>query len=66
MKPGTLVTHTHIIKSRIFMVLGPVGHPPDHGRLTRYQAKMLKVVEMGDPTFTKLRFHESYLREIEE
>ncbi len=66
MKPGDLVRHRHFIPSRIFMYIGPEIPTPNHGRIIGYRPEVVQVVEMGDPTFTKLRFHESYLKEIEE
>jgi len=62
MNPGDLLTHTHISPNTLYVYIGPDIEPGTRGRFTAYQLKMVRVIELGDPTLRQLRFHESYLR----
>jgi len=67
MNPGDLVSHISI-PERVYMYVGPEINQDDpmRYRYTRYQLNMVHVVALGDPTFRKLRFHQSYLSKVQQ
>jgi hypothetical protein len=67
MNPGDLVSHISI-PERVYMYVGPEINQDDpmRYRYTQYRLNMVHVVALGDPTFRKLRFHQSYLSKVQQ